>query len=237
MRQSPDESATLFKIGTKKKGNDGNTWIIKKASNGVKRWLKLKESNTILDILKIKRLNNHNDIKKYETMKKALSNKEFLEIYPLLLERNLQSPARREKTITIDDKMIITDPSSSLYDYTVKAYQVYKVLPGKWELSYRNWIGDVPNILVANHSKYSNNKGYDKYLGNILVDGGRVLITDLNDYPDVDYVTQIEWNVEDKYKKNKNMYCVQSGLGDGEYSCFAKYVNSKIVGIIVVFMV
>ena len=40
-RPSPSQSATLFKVGTKKKGNDGNTWIIKKNKNGVNRWTKL----------------------------------------------------------------------------------------------------------------------------------------------------------------------------------------------------
>jgi len=44
MRPSPSESATLFKIGTKKKGNDGNMYIITKTKSGVKRWTKYKGS-------------------------------------------------------------------------------------------------------------------------------------------------------------------------------------------------
>ena len=40
MRKSPNESATNYKVGTKKKGNDGNFWIIKKNKNGVQRWVK-----------------------------------------------------------------------------------------------------------------------------------------------------------------------------------------------------
>jgi hypothetical protein len=40
-RPSPGESATLFKVGTKKKGNDGNIWVIKKNKNGVNRWSKV----------------------------------------------------------------------------------------------------------------------------------------------------------------------------------------------------
>ena len=32
MRQGPEESATKFKIGTKKLGNDGNMWVIVKGS-------------------------------------------------------------------------------------------------------------------------------------------------------------------------------------------------------------
>jgi len=41
-RPSPSESATQFKVGTKKKGNDGNMWIIVENKNGVKRWSKVK---------------------------------------------------------------------------------------------------------------------------------------------------------------------------------------------------
>ena len=39
-RKAPSASATLFKKGTMKKGNDGNKWIVKKSINGVKRWIK-----------------------------------------------------------------------------------------------------------------------------------------------------------------------------------------------------
>ena len=37
-RKSPEKSATLYKIGTKKKGNDGNTWIIVENKNNIKKW-------------------------------------------------------------------------------------------------------------------------------------------------------------------------------------------------------
>ena len=37
-RPSPSESATLFKVGTKKKGNDGKMWIIKTNKNNINRW-------------------------------------------------------------------------------------------------------------------------------------------------------------------------------------------------------
>ena len=38
MRVGPKESATLYKVGTKKTGNDKNTWIVAENKNGVKRW-------------------------------------------------------------------------------------------------------------------------------------------------------------------------------------------------------
>lgn len=45
-RKGPSESATKYKVGTRKLGNDGNVWIIKKASNGVQRWTKIKNNST-----------------------------------------------------------------------------------------------------------------------------------------------------------------------------------------------
>ncbi len=40
LRPSPTESATLFKVGTIKKGNDENKWIVKKVGKS-KRWVKI----------------------------------------------------------------------------------------------------------------------------------------------------------------------------------------------------
>ena len=42
-RPSPSESATLFKTGTIKLGNDGNNWIVVLTSSGTHRWQKLKD--------------------------------------------------------------------------------------------------------------------------------------------------------------------------------------------------
>ena len=38
IRPSPSESATLYKIGTIKKGNDGNLYIIYITKNKIKKW-------------------------------------------------------------------------------------------------------------------------------------------------------------------------------------------------------
>lgn len=40
-RKGPTASATKFKIGTRRKGNDGYMWKIIKAKNGVKRWQRI----------------------------------------------------------------------------------------------------------------------------------------------------------------------------------------------------
>ena len=40
-RKAPSQSATKFKKGTKKRGNDGNMWIIDTTSSGIQRWKKI----------------------------------------------------------------------------------------------------------------------------------------------------------------------------------------------------
>ena len=40
-RKAPSKSATLFKSGTVKKGNDGNKWVIVTHKRGIHRWQKM----------------------------------------------------------------------------------------------------------------------------------------------------------------------------------------------------
>ncbi len=40
-RKAPTQSATLFKKGVIKKGNDGNKWVIVTNARGVQRWQKV----------------------------------------------------------------------------------------------------------------------------------------------------------------------------------------------------
>lgn len=47
IRPSPTNSATLYKTGTIKTGNDGNKWIITENKNGVKRWKLYKKPTKI----------------------------------------------------------------------------------------------------------------------------------------------------------------------------------------------
>jgi predicted transcriptional regulator len=43
LRPSPSESATIYPVGTKRFGNDGNEWRVTETKNGVKRWTKVGE--------------------------------------------------------------------------------------------------------------------------------------------------------------------------------------------------
>ena len=46
-RKGPSESATKFKVGTIKKGNDNNMWKIVVNSKGIQRWQKISKKNNI----------------------------------------------------------------------------------------------------------------------------------------------------------------------------------------------
>jgi hypothetical protein len=83
-RKSPTESATLYKVNTKKKGNDGNTWIVSENKNGIKRWKKYKANalNTEKSRKKLSVLDYYDvpKIKKHDWLKweEELSTKEKL---------------------------------------------------------------------------------------------------------------------------------------------------------------
>ena len=46
LRKGPSESATKFKVGTIKKGNDNNMWKIVVNKKGIQRWQKILEIST-----------------------------------------------------------------------------------------------------------------------------------------------------------------------------------------------
>jgi hypothetical protein len=55
-RKAPTASATLFKPGTTKKGNDGNNWMIVSDTRGVQRWQKISSSTKIKTLKKSARV-------------------------------------------------------------------------------------------------------------------------------------------------------------------------------------
>ena len=55
-RKAPSESATLFKKGTTKKGNDGNRWVIVTNARGVQRWQKVQGAKAKTKTRRVSRL-------------------------------------------------------------------------------------------------------------------------------------------------------------------------------------
>ena len=62
-----------LKEGTKKKGKDGNMWIVKKIKNGQLRWIKFKNDNDDYKIVNI----TLNNLKKYNTLDSGLDQVNF----------------------------------------------------------------------------------------------------------------------------------------------------------------
>lgn len=75
-RKGPTESATLYKIGTKKTGNDGNKWIVSENINGIKRWKIFK---------KISKKSSKKTSRKTIVVKKATKRKSKMGKYPPLV--------------------------------------------------------------------------------------------------------------------------------------------------------
>ena len=55
-RKAPSDSATIFKKGTVKKGNDGNKWQIVVDRRGIQRWQKITKNKTVKRKNKSKRV-------------------------------------------------------------------------------------------------------------------------------------------------------------------------------------
>jgi hypothetical protein len=110
-RKSPIESATLFKIGTKKKGLDGNTWVITENSKKIKRWIKFKE--TTKKSLKPKG-------------KKYLTHDNGGRPFQVIIDKNEVYIYKLSNEILDDDEL-----NKETYDKLIKNFTAIKVYIGK----------------------------------------------------------------------------------------------------------
>ena len=92
VRKGPTASATAFSVGTKKKGSDGNYWIVVATKANVHKWQKIKNLTNLT--------NSTNSIKTTLKKKKPskASNKKFL------LEWKLEMRKKHENWQKKDDK-------------------------------------------------------------------------------------------------------------------------------------
>jgi len=92
-RQGPSESATTFPVGTKKRGNDGNIWIIIQTKNS-KRWSKL-NNNTLQKTKKTKKTSNKT--KKHIIHKSKKNDISVDKLKQLLKKYNVTTSGSKEK--------------------------------------------------------------------------------------------------------------------------------------------
>ena len=92
-RQGPSESATTFPVGTIKRGNDGNNWIIIQTKNS-KRWSKL-NNNTLQKTKKTSKTSNKT--KKHIIHKSKKNDISVDKLKQLLKKYNVTTSGSKEK--------------------------------------------------------------------------------------------------------------------------------------------
>jgi len=120
-RPSPSESATLYKVGIKKTGNDGNKWIIAENKIGVKKWKLYKKVTS-------KKVTSKKVTSKKVTSKKITSKK--ITSKKTVIKKKKENPWYPQIYIYIDLKYDSNDDKQILIDYFTKFNKKYKVA---WE--------------------------------------------------------------------------------------------------------
>lgn len=160
-RKGPSVSATKFRLGTKKKGNDGNIWKIVQNKHGTKRWLK--ESKTSKKQIKTskkqrnRRVSYGTDIiwgknKKLESFwGKLASGKQIVVVYT----------NGKSKTLTMPK----TQPAAANkykeleQNNTIKAIIASSQSSDSYEALYKRVKQKAPEEVVKNYNKYLINYG------------------------------------------------------------------------------
>jgi len=128
-RQGPSESATIFPVGTIKRGNDGNNWIVIQTKNS-KRWSKL-NNNTLQKTKKTskasKTSNKTKKTKKY-TIKKSKKNDISVDKLKQLLKKyNVTTSGSKEAMaqglVRVSNFLIESDDLELIYNLLDKAQQ------------------------------------------------------------------------------------------------------------------
>jgi hypothetical protein len=90
-RPSPTQSATLYTIGTKKTGNDGNTWIITQNVNGTKRWKLYKKVSKKISKKVSKKISKKESKKISKKEIKSLNHFGFTPVYEKKLDKIMET--------------------------------------------------------------------------------------------------------------------------------------------------
>jgi hypothetical protein len=91
VRPSPTQSATLYTVGTKKTGNDGNTWIITQNVNGIKRWKLYKKVSKKIFKKVSKKISKKVSKKVSKKGIKSLNNFVFTPVYEKKLDKIMET--------------------------------------------------------------------------------------------------------------------------------------------------
>ena len=121
-RQGPSESATIFPVGTLKRGNDGNNWIVIQTKTS-KRWSKVNENK----LQKTKKTSKTTKTKNY-TIKKSKKNDISVDkLRQLLKKYNVTTSGSKEKMaqglVRVSNFLIESADLELVYNLLDKAQQ------------------------------------------------------------------------------------------------------------------
>ena len=143
-RKGPLESATLFKNGTIKKGNDGNKWVSVTTSNGIRRWKK-----TSAGVSTTKTTTMKNKTKKSKRVLEMEADPDTVWGKNKPLEKLWESLASGKKVVLI---------------YKTGAHKIFDMPTGKMtRRKMYNTFDDDPNIVAVLSSNLSQD-AYEVYL-------------------------------------------------------------------------
>jgi len=120
-RQAPSESANDFTLGTKKRGNDGNMWVIIQTKNS-KRWSKVNKTKK-----KNNQGNNQNKTKKYIIHINKKNDISVDKLKQLLKKYNVTTRGSKEKMaqglVRVSNFLIESKDLELIYNLLDKAQQ------------------------------------------------------------------------------------------------------------------
>ena len=127
-RQAPSESANNFTLGTKKRGNDGNMWVIIQTKNS-KRWSKVNENKLqkTKKNQKNNQTNNQNKTKKYIIHINKKNTISVDKLRQLLKKYNVTTRGSKEKMaqglVRVSNFLIESKDLELIYDLLDEAQQ------------------------------------------------------------------------------------------------------------------
>lgn len=229
-RPSPSESATNFKTGTIKKGNDKNMWIVTENINNVKRW-KLYDK---------KKINNDDKIEQFKISPNVIKKKGYLNIESRVVvgEYNYSPSNGFSKfkkglyyVYKIDDNLVLSKIkiNKSFFKNALWIYQNVNVPVdggsfGFWDMKILEKLNSYKNI-ITNKKKLNAKQDIPSYYNVWTKDNIHktifIKINDLND----DYYTDNE-----KLDKNKIIgVMTETGIGDGSFGCYVNTDNNVLL--------
>ena len=143
-RKAPTNSATKYKTGTRKKGNDGNMWKVVENKNNIKRWVKVSKTKKVESVWgKNKSLE--------DLWRKLASGQEVILIYADDTVKKFKMPKTTNAILKKYDEFKEDDNIKAIIT-SAQSSDIYEAL-------YKKVKNKKPVLVIKNYKKYLTNYG------------------------------------------------------------------------------